>query len=358
MKKTQEEKAMEVSSQELLMKRMQETTNKTEYKKLQTVKLYFIDDKRAEEVAKIMDTSVKMVYYIAGKYKKFGLSGLINKKRGGRKWAYMTLEEEKELLESMREEASKGMFVIVKLIKVKAEEKLGYPVSHDYVQDLLNRHGWRKLMPRPKHPKSSKEEQEHFKKKAPEYIQDAIDAFDPNDKRPVKIWTQDESRYGRMNNPRKCWAPAGCRPIVHLQRIREYIYVFSATNPFTGEVFSLILPLCNTDAMVTFLNELSAHYSDYKNVVFVDGAPWHTTDNIPYYDNIRFVFLPTGSPELNPTEHLWEHIREKYLGNKIFDSLDDLEKEIVDILVKITKEPNVIQKLTGFQWLVKNTNVC
>jgi transposase len=156
---------METSSQELLMKRMQETRDKIEYKKLQTVKLYFIDDKRAEEVAKIMGTSVKMVYYTTGRYKKLGLSGLVNKKRGGRQWAYMALEEEKKILDSLGEEANKGMFVIVKLIKVKVEEKLGYAVSHDYVQDLLNRHGWRKLMPRPKHPKSSKEEQEEFKKK-------------------------------------------------------------------------------------------------------------------------------------------------------------------------------------------------
>jgi len=157
---------MEVSSQELLMKRMQETKDKAEYKKLHTVKLYFIDNKRADEVAKIMGTSIKMVYYTTGRYKKFGLGGLINKKRGGRKWAYMAFEEEKKLLDSLREEASKGMFVIVKLIKVKVEEKLGHVVSHDYIQDLLNRHGWRKLMPRPKHPKSSKEEQEEFKKKA------------------------------------------------------------------------------------------------------------------------------------------------------------------------------------------------
>jgi len=161
-----------------------------------------------------------------------------------------------------------------------------------------------------------------------------------------------------MNNPKKCWAPSADRPIVHLQRIREYIYVFSATNPFTGEVFSLILPICNTDAMIVFLNELSAQYSDYKNIIFVDGATWHSTKNIPYYDNIRFIFLPAGSPELNPTEHLWEHIREKYLGNKVFDSLDALENEMVDILVNVSLEHDVIKKLTGFHWLVKNTNVC
>jgi hypothetical protein len=76
----------------------------------------------------------------------------------------MSLEEEKKLLEELYNDASKGLIVISKAIKLKAEEKLGKTVSHDFATDLLNRHGWRKIVPRPKHPNSSKEKQEEFKK--------------------------------------------------------------------------------------------------------------------------------------------------------------------------------------------------
>ena len=155
---------MNTSIQDLL-DRMNSTKDKNEFVKLQTINLYVIEKKPASEVAKIVGKKVGMIYQIALRYKKWGLDGLTNKPRGGRKWSYMSLEEEKNLLDSLIEKASKGLVVISKIVRNAAEEKLGHPVSADYAEDLLNRHGWRKIMPRSKHPESSTQEQEEFKKK-------------------------------------------------------------------------------------------------------------------------------------------------------------------------------------------------
>lgn len=155
---------MTASRQELLG-RMNSTKDKNEFVKLQTIQLYVFEKKQASEVAKIVGKKVGMIYQIAHRYKKLGIDGLINKPRGGRKWAYMELEEERKLLESLTGDANKGLVIISKIVRNDAEEKLGHPVSADYAEDLLNRHGWRKIMPKPKHPKSSPEEQEEFKKK-------------------------------------------------------------------------------------------------------------------------------------------------------------------------------------------------
>jgi transposase len=38
--------------------------------------------------------------------------------------------------------------------------------------------------------------------------------------------------------------------------------------------------------------------------------------------------LPPSSPELNPVEHLWDEIREKFFHNKAFNSLDALEDHL------------------------------
>lgn len=101
----------------------------------------------------------------AYQFRKSGIESFVSKPRGGRRWSYMTLEEEKRLLDELSNDAIKGIVVISKVVRYKAEEKLGRAVSADYAEDLLNRHGWRKIAPRPKHPKSSKKEQEEFKKK-------------------------------------------------------------------------------------------------------------------------------------------------------------------------------------------------
>lgn len=156
---------MNLSSQALL-DRMSLTEDKIEYMKLQAIHLYKVEKMKAKDVAKIIGKSVQMIYQWAHRYKKYGIEGFINKPRGGRTWSYMSLEEEKALLAELTEEATKGLVVVSKIVRNKAEQKLGIPVSADYAEDLLNRHGWHKIAPRPKHPKSSKEEQEEFKKNA------------------------------------------------------------------------------------------------------------------------------------------------------------------------------------------------
>jgi transposase len=53
---------------------------------------------------------------------------------------------------------------IYQLIREYVERTVERKVSKDYAYDLLHRHGWRKVSPRPEHPKVNKEEQEEFKK--------------------------------------------------------------------------------------------------------------------------------------------------------------------------------------------------
>ena len=186
----------------------------------------------------------------------------------------------------------------------------------------------------------------------PDLIAKAASSFETEDKRPLKLWSEDEARFGRMSNVRRSWAPPKVRPIVHLQRIREYVYVFSATSIWTGESYSLILPLCNTGAMEMFLTSFAEKYRDFRNIIVVDQAGWHVTKNLPQFDNIRFILLPPGSPELNPTEHLWEHIREKCLGNRTFNSLDEAEDKIAEALEMVRNDQETIKNLVGFHWMM------
>ncbi len=118
------------------------------------------------EIAKILDLKKGTVLYWSFKLNNQGIDGLLGKKRGGRRNSLMTLEEEMTLLEELRADSIKGLILTAQTVKKHAEEKLGYEVSKDFAYDLLRRHGWRKITPRPKHPKSNPEIQEEFKKKS------------------------------------------------------------------------------------------------------------------------------------------------------------------------------------------------
>jgi len=149
-----------------LKERMNETKDKTEYMKMRAVYLRKVEKMKAEDVATAVGTTAGMVYQWTYRHKKYGIDGLINKPSGGRTWSYMTLEQEKELLDSLRTDAMNGLVVITKIVREKAEQFLKKPVSADYAEDLLNRHDWRKIAPRTRHPKSTPAIQEEFKKKS------------------------------------------------------------------------------------------------------------------------------------------------------------------------------------------------
>ena len=55
--------------------------------------------------------------------------------------------------------------------------------------------------------------------------------------------------------------------------------------------------------------------------MFLDQAGWHRSKELKVPKNIRLVAIPPYSSELNPTEHVWEELREKYFDNVTFERL-------------------------------------
>jgi transposase len=180
----------------------------------------------------------------------------------------------------------------------------------------------------------------------------AAKSFAEDDQRPLKLYFEDEARFGRMYDPVYCWAPKGSRPLVRLQRVRQYTHVYSASCPKDGDTFSLILPYANTEMMTLFLQHFSQHCQDYRVVIVMDGAAWHKAEQLTWFDNIRIIYQPANSPELNPVEHLWEHLREKYFANCFWSTMAALEKALERALLETSQQKEIIQSLVGFHWAI------
>lgn len=129
--------------------------------------------------------------------------------------------------------------------------------------------------------------------------------------RPLRVMFADEARFGRMNRPQACWAPAGVRPEVASQLIREYIYLYGAVCPTDGTCAFLILPASDTECFQIFLNVLAKKFSRCHILLVVDGAGNHGSGDLVIPGNVTLASLPAYSPELNPQEHIWDEIREK-----------------------------------------------
>jgi transposase len=91
-------------------------------------------------------------------------SSLIGAGRGGRRNQNLTMEEEDALLKGFFDKAKVGGILVVSEIKDAYESKVGRTVNKTTVYRMLERHGWRKIAPRPHHPKADPEAREAFKK--------------------------------------------------------------------------------------------------------------------------------------------------------------------------------------------------
>lgn len=169
----------------------------------------------------------------------------------------------------------------------------------------------------------------------------------------LSVRFEDEARFGMITSPAACWAPAGTRPIVPNQAIRTYTYAYAAVAPHSGEVDSLILPDMYATTLQIFLNTLSLRRPKELNLLIIDGAPCHRAgkDTLSIPENIRIVFLPPYSPECNPTEHLWDEMREKFFHNCVFQDMDAVEQQIVKGLLWLEERPEAVRSLTEFPWI-------
>jgi transposase len=123
-----------------------------------------VDPRKAEEIAKHCGVSKATVHQVISLYKRFGVSAVETPGKGGRRDVYLTLEEEQQFLAPLFSRAETGEIATAAEIQRAFEARVGHEVDDSTIYRLLHRHDWRKLMPRPTHPKASKEAQEQFKK--------------------------------------------------------------------------------------------------------------------------------------------------------------------------------------------------
>ena len=86
---------------------------------------------------------------------------------GGRRHCFMTIEEEREFLARWEEKSTVGGVLTVPPIHAALVECLGHDTPMSTTYRLLARHGWRKVQPDTKHPKSDPGLQSEFKKNSP-----------------------------------------------------------------------------------------------------------------------------------------------------------------------------------------------
>ena len=190
---------------------------------------------------------------------------------------------------------------------------------------------------------------ESFKKTVTQHLENlAI----PKDK-PVKVWVQDETRYGLISTVRRCWSLRGLRPKADYQTNYQWGYVFGALEITQGEAQFLFTDGVSLAWSRAFLDELVACAPQAIHVVLWDQAGFHPkagVHEIP--EQIRLLPLPPYSPELNPVEQVWNPLK-RATANKAWPSLAAIEETIAAALEPFWLLPPRVKQLLGDTWLTR-----
>ena len=132
------------------------------------------------------------------------------------------------------------------------------------------------------------------------------------------------------------------RPCLPALPLRGRVNVIGATS-FYGDdfIYDINQTTVDQDAIIKFLKKIRSKFRKHKVTIVLDNASYHhaaKVEEIAKSLNITLLFLPVASPNLNIIERLWKLIKSKFLKNRIFLSLDELENALSNNLKTLKKK--------------------
>ena len=105
--------------------------------------------------------------------------------------------------------------------------------------------------------------------------------------------------------------------------------------------------------MQTHLDEIGRHVLPGAHaILLLDQAAWHTTGKLQAPANITMMPLPAKCPELNPTENIWQYLRQTWLSNRVFAGYQDICDACCDVWNKLIAETGRIASIGTRSWAV------
>ncbi len=149
----------------------------------------------------------------------------------------------------------------------------------------------------------------------------------------------------------RIWAIKGTRPRAVRQQQFLFRYIFGAVCPSQKKCAAIISPCANGFVLEEHLKEIAHHIPEGRHaVVIMDRAGWHATQKIKIPVSISILHLPPYSPELNPQENIWQYLKDTFLSNRVFDSIEDITQACVEEWNALARSPDLIASIAARDW--------
>lgn len=206
-----------------------------------------------------------------------------------------------------------------------------YLHENDYAQRIP------RPMPEPPNRESWEQQREDFAYNLVELLDD------PN----AVVFFGDEVGFEGDPRPRRKWVKRGSRPTQGYYGGHVRQNVIGAINPGSGQLVSLIVPYCNTEVFQVFLDTMAKEVRRRRGktiYLVLDNASWHKTKRLNWH-HIEPLYLPSYSPDFNPIERLWQHLKSNYLAGFITNKADVLRDQVCKSIQTLLDAPKTLKSV-------------
>ncbi len=177
-------------------------------------------------------------------------------------------------------------------------------------------------------------------KKLPELLQQIIE-IKSNTYKNFNLYFQDESRFGLKTDIGRCLTARGVKPIVQYQHAFKNTYLYGSFSPINGDSFVYEIEGTTSEIFYEYIKAFSQYKKDEMKIIIIDNAGFHSLSKYKTPDNIAFIRIPPYSPELNPSEKIWAHIKKDY-KNRVFEDLKNVKKWLHNFIKNCLSENQIL----------------
>ena len=195
-------------------------------------------------------------------------------------------------------------------------------------------------------------ESETFRAKFSQQVYEAI-SKKRSEFEKVRVFSQDETRYGLLPVSRRRITRRGIKPIAKVNPRYTSVYLYGAVEPLTGERFFLEFSHLTSDCFQCFLEKFSEVFHKSLNLLVLDKGRFHQATSLKIPENVVLLFLPPYSPELNPIERFWQDLKAKLFTHS-YKTLETMQAKVTEILENYCDA--AVAKLTHFSHFIDAAN--
>jgi transposase len=274
------------------------------------------------------------------RFNEAGIDGITYRPKSGRPRSLSLEDVKTQILPVVNDPstADRCHWTVVSLCGwLKSERKIN--ISYRTLVRYLHEHDYNRRIPRPVPEPPDKEVWAQQRK---EFIPKLLELL--NDSH-VDVFFGDESGFEGDPRPRQRWVKRGSRPTQGYYGGHVRANVVGAVDPMSGKLISLIVPHCDSDVFQVFLDLLAKEVPKQSNrrlCLVLDNASWHKTMR-PQWHHIEKVFLPAYSPDLNPIERLWQHLKSHHMAGFITNDGEQLKDKLTESIQNLLDRPDTIK---------------